>query len=476
VAEGFDLMDSVEQARVTAAGLAAIREQMLVPVSFPAEVVAAAEVAAAATLAAATDPPRVDLTGVGFVTLDPATSMDLDQAFWIDREGDTLVLRYAIADVPAFAVSGGVIEAEAWKRGETIYLPDGKAGVYPAVLSEGAASLLPDGRRPAIVLSVTLDADGQATLRSVERAVIASRAKLAYETATSAVLPAGFDEFARRVTYAEDARGASRVQFPEQDVVPDDARPGCYRLQLRTASPIEDANAAMSLSANLALADAMFKAGTGLFRVMDAPDGHDVAGLHHVANALGISWPATESLLDMQKRLDATKPHHQAMLLAIRRAGGGASYEPLTAGVTPWHAAMAATYAHTTAPLRRLADRYVLEAGLAISARQPIPSSVTAAFSTLHDVMEAAEQKASKVDHAVIELLEAVTLSSQVGQPFRAVVIDTDKYGAKIQLLDEPVIVKLDADHLDPGQQVVVTLLSADPVARKTEFRLARRL
>lgn len=462
-----------DEASVVAAGLAAIREQMHVPGSFPAEVEEAATLAAASTLTQMTDPPRTDMTAVGFVTLDPASSTDLDQAFWIDVEGDVLVLRYAIADVPAFAVSGGVIEAEAWKRGETIYLPDAKSGVYPSSLSEGAASLLPDGKRPAIVLSVALDSSGHVTLRSVERAVIASRAKLAYETATSAVLPAGFDEFARRVTAAEDLRGASRVQLPEQNVVPDPGKPGCYRLQLRTASPIENANAAMSLAANVAIADAMFTAETGLFRVMEAPDAHDVQGLHHVANALGVRWHASETLLDLQRRLDPAHAHEQAMLLAIRRAGGGASYEPFTPGVTPWHAAMAATYAHTTAPLRRLADRYVLEAGLAISAGRPVPASVTTAFAALHEVMQASDQKASKVDHAVIELLEAVTLSSRVGEQFRAVVIDNDHYGAKIQLLDEPVIAKVDANHLDPGQQVSVTLVAADPVSRRTTFTLA---
>ena len=466
---------SFDEPAVVAAGLAAIREQMQVPGSFPAEVEEAAAQAAATTLSTQTDPPRTDMTDVGFVTLDPATSTDLDQAFWIDTEGDVLVLRYAIADVPAFVVSGGVIEAEAWRRGETIYLPDAKAGVYPSSLSEAAASLLPDGKRPAIVVSVTLDREGQATLRSVDRAIIASRAKLAYETATSSILPPGFDEFSKRVTNAEDRRGASRVQFPEQDVIADPDRPGCYRLQLRTALPIEDSNAAMSLAANLAVAEAMLKAGTGLFRVMDAPDDKDVQGLHHIANALGIVWPATEPLLDLQRRLDPAKPHHQAMLLAIRRAGGGASYEPLTPGIVPWHAAMAATYAHTTAPLRRLADRYVLEAALAISAARPVPASVTTAFSKLHDVMEASEQKASKVDHAVIELLEAVTLASHVGEQFRAVVIDNDHYGAKIQLLDEPVIAKVDADHLDPGAQIDVTLVSADPVARRTTFEFTKR-
>ena len=60
-------------------------------------------------------------------------------------------------------------------------------------------------------------------------------------------------------------------------------------------------------------------------------------------------------------------------MLAIRRAGDGASYVPFRDGAVPWHAAMAATYAHATAPLRRLADRYVVRAALAIANGQRVP-------------------------------------------------------------------------------------------------------
>ena len=78
-------------------GLAAIRAQYKVPASFPAAVLVAAEEAARR---APTE--HVDRTSIPFVTLDPASSTDLDQAFAIERSGHDLLLRYAIADIAWF--------------------------------------------------------------------------------------------------------------------------------------------------------------------------------------------------------------------------------------------------------------------------------------------------------------------------------------------------------------------------------------
>src|SRR5688572_26008502 len=130
-------------------GLAAIREQFQIPNSFPEPVLAAAD------LAAARKPSdHVDRTDLPFVTLDPASSTDLDQAFAIERSGSDLLLRYAIADVAWFVDDGDPLDVEAWVRGQTLYLPDGKSSLYPPVLSEGAASLLPDVDRPAVIFTV----------------------------------------------------------------------------------------------------------------------------------------------------------------------------------------------------------------------------------------------------------------------------------------------------------------------------------
>jgi exoribonuclease R len=447
-------------------GLALIRQQFQLPTAFPPEVEAEAAEAASLPL---TD--HADATNVPFVTLDPASSRDLDQAFAIEAAGPDLLLHYAIADVGWFVADGGAMDREAWVRGTSFYLPDGKVPLYPPALGDGAASLLSDGDRPAVIFTVRVDPAGEARLDGAHRALIRSRAKLAYETATEADLPTGFAELTRRVEAAELARGAARVEPPEQEVVKDDR--GCFRLQLRPQSWAEQKNAALSLATNLAVADVLLRARTGLFRTMAEPQEWAVRRLRHTAKALGISWTKAEELQALERRLDPAAPADASMMMAIRRASQSAGYEPFRDGATPWHAAVAAPYADVTAPLRRLADRYVVEATLAVANGQAVPDAAQAAFEKLPDVMQKADALSGQIARAVIDLAEAVTIEDREGQTFAAVVTDIDQRGARIQLGDPPVVARLKADGFKPGDEIMVTLDKADPADRRVEFSIA---
>lgn len=446
-----------------AEGLAEIRAQFKVPEGFPPEVESAAA-------AAAQRPPseHADWTDRNFVTLDPASSTDLDQAFAIEQAGADILLHYAIADVAWFVADGDPIDVEAWKRGVTNYLPGGKASLYPKALSEQAASLLPDGPRPSVVLTVRVAPDGEVSLDAATRAVIRSRAKLAYTAVRDEDLPAGFADLAARMEVAEDRRGATRVDPPEQEVERDED--GRLTLRFRPYSLSETRNAAMSLAANIAVAHAMLAAGTGLFRVMAPPDDFAEDRLRRTARAFRIDWPGEMPLGQFEKRLDPATPAQAAMMLAIRRAGQGASYAPYTPGETPWHAPMAATYAHATAPLRRLADRYVLRAVLSVANGGPVEDAVTAAFERLPDVMRKAEARAGQVERAVIELAEAALLAGQEGTIFPAIVTDLGESGARIQLRDLPVVARTAAHGVVPGAKIAVRLKAADPARRTLEF------
>lgn len=449
--------------RALDAGLQRIREQFHVPSGFGPEIALAAVQAARRVPGA----DHVDRTDRPFVTLDPAGSTDLDQAFAMEAAGDHVVLHYAIADVGFFVRPGDALDREAWARGLTIYLPDERARLYPAALSEGAASLLPDGPRPAVVFTVRVAEDGTSRLDGVERALVHSRAKLAYDSVRPDELPPEFPELARRITAAEERRGAPRVEFPEQELELVDGR-WVLRFDPRLAS--EDDNAGMSLATNLAVADAMLGAQTGLFRVMAEPTAGAVERLRRTARAFGLTWPADSSLADFQRSLSTHDPRSAAFLIAVRRAGGGASYESYQDGVRPWHAAMAATYAHATAPLRRLADRYVVEATLAIANGRPVADEVAAAFTELPAAMQRAEQRANTVDRAVIDLAEAVLLAGREHEVFDAVVVDEDQRGAVIQLVEPAVLARVSAKRVDPGDDVRVRLERADPVARTIDF------
>ena len=447
-------------------GLAAIRRQFQVPETFPAEVLAAAE---DAVLRPPTD--HVDRTGERFVTLDPASSTDLDQAFAIERSGKDLLLHYAIADVAWFVDDGGPIDMEAWRRGTTIYLPDGKSGLYPPILSEGAASLLPGGPRPAVIFTVRVDPDGAVRLEGAERAIIRNSAKLAYESAAPAELPPDFGELARRIEAAEARRGAARVDPPEQEVVP--LGEGRYELAFRPMTRCEQNNAALSLAANLAIADALIAHRTGLFRIMGEPDKRAIRRLRLTAKALGLDWPQQAKLEDYERTLDHTDPKQAAFMLAIRRAGPPAAYQPYIQGVRPWHSAMAASYAHATAPLRRLADRYVVQTTLAVANGRPVPEAASQAFAKLPPVMARADERSGQIQRAAVDLAETVMLHGHEGESLSSVITDIDQRGARIQLCRYPVVARVDAQGAEIGDDLQVKLVSADPDRRELRFTRA---
>jgi exoribonuclease R len=447
------------------AGLRRIRSQFHVPDGFPAAVLAAADDAAGKGVGS----DHVDRTDVEFVTLDPEEATDLDQAFAISRDGDDIVLQYAIADVGHFVAPGGPLDEEAWKRGLTVYLPDEKAPLYPPGLSERAASLLPDGPKPAVNFIVRVAEDGAVRLAGAERAVIRSRAKLAYDDARVAQLPPAFDELAVRIVRAERARDAPRVEFPDQAI--ERGADGRLQLVFHQRLESEDRNAAMSLATNLAVADALLEAKTGLFRVMAEPTERAVARLRYSARAFGLVWPPELSLLEFQRTLPAGDPRTAAFLIAVRRAGGGASYQPYVDGSKPWHAAMAATYTHATAPLRRLADRYVIEAALAVANGRAVPGHVAEAFEQLPKAMERGETKSRQVDAAVLDLAEAVVLAPRVGEFFDGVIVDEDRRGAMVQLTDPAVLARITARRVDPGDDVRVQLVDVDLEQRVVVLR-----
>ncbi len=444
-------------------GLAALRVRFKVPEGFPPEVVAAAQAAAQRAPS-----EHVDGTERPFVTLDPASSTDLDQAFAIEASGGDLLLHYAIADVSWFVRDGDLLDVEAWKRGATLYLPDGKASLYPRELSEGAASLLPSGPRPAVVFTVRVDPDGEASLDGAERAIIRSVAKLGYGRVTAAELPAGFAELAERVRAAEARRGASRVDPPEQEVARlDDGR---LQLRFRPRTQAEDQNAALSLATNLAIAQVLLAHRTGLFRVMPEPDARAVGRLRQTARAFGLEWPEMASLAQYELTLDPGEAKQAAFMMAIRRASTAASYVPYTPGEIPWHAAMAATYAHATAPLRRLADRYVVDTVLAIANGRPAPTAATLAFAKLPKVMARADNQAGQIERVVIDMAEAAMLRGQIGEAFEAVVTDIDERGARMQLCELPVVARVTAHKVEVGERLVVRLTAADPAQGTAQF------
>jgi exoribonuclease R len=449
--------------------LAELRAEFKVPESFPPEVEAAA--ARAATAWSRDD--RSDATDVALVTLDPAGSQDLDQAFLLERVNSGIRLHYAIADVAAFVEPDRPIDVEAHVRGETLYLPDGRVPLHPPTLSEAAASLLPGQDRPAVLWRLDLDADGQPTNVDVRRAVVRSRAQLDYESfqQSGGDLYPLLEDFGRLRQERARTRGAVSLPEPEQQV---NGEGSDWTLSFRAPLPVEDWNAQMSLLTGMSAAHVMLNAGVGLLRTMPPPSSHTVASLRRSALALGIDWPDGAAYADVIGALDPRQPAQAALVRLAAVLFRGAGYVAFD-GKPPestTHSAVAAPYAHATAPLRRLADRYVSECCLASLAGREVPAWVREALPKLPAEMAEADRRAHAIDRAVVDLAEALVLEGKQGEVLRGVVVEPGPKG-EVQLRDPAVRARLSGDNLPLGEEVGVRIDQLDVAKRLVTFALA---
>ncbi len=458
-------------------GIAKIQAEMGVSPEFPAVVRAAAERAAAAPRL-----PDLDRTDLPLVTIDPESALDLDQALHLERDGDGYTVYYAIADLAAFIIPGDPIDAEAHRRGETLYAADSKIPLHPKEISEDAGSLLPDRVRPALLWQVSLDAAGAQTAVSVRRALVRSRRKLSYES-VQAEIDAGSSaevfqllrEIGELRLQQEAERGGVSLPLPEQEI---DIEGDHWRLEFRSQAPVEQWNAQISLLTGMAAASLMVEARVGLLRTLPPPDPRDVRRLHRTAHALQIEWPDGLAYPDFVRSLDPTLPRHAAMVVACTRLLRGSGYAGFDGELPaqPEQSAIASTYAHVTAPLRRLGDRYAGEICVALSAGTAVPGWVLEKLAELPDTLRDSGRRAHQYENAVLNLVECALLSGRVGETFDAVVVDVDpKDRTRGDLsIAEPAIEAAvsSTTELPLGDDVRVTLASADVESRKVRFEL----
>lgn len=443
-------------------------------------------------------PAGPDLRDVPFLTIDPPGSMDLDQALALERRiGGGYRLRYAIADVAAFVPPGGAIDREARARVVTIYLPDRRAPLHPPALSEGVASLLPGEDRQAVVWTIDLDAAAMPTSVRVERAMVRSRRRFTYEEVQVAIDAGAADEpllllrdVGRLREEAEVARGGVSLPLPDQQVVEVEGR---YHLTFRAPLPTEGWNAQLSLLAGLSAAQLMLDHGVGVLRTLPPPRDDTVTALRNAARALQVAWPDGAGYPDLIRSLDPSQPTHAALLTQAARlfrgagylafddddddgsgGGGGGRRIARPTGDEAVHAAVAAPYAHVTAPLRRLVDRFGNELVLAHCAGlEPAPWA-REALAELPELMARGRHRENAADGMALDLVEAAVLGGCVGTEVDGVVMSTGKGHASVQVREPAVVASVDGDGLVAGAEVRLRVAGADVAARKVSFQVVQ--
>lgn len=437
---------------------------------FPPEALAEAEETAS------TPPPgdAQDLTGLPFVTIDPPGAKDLDQAMLLESgrgaagrgpEGAAYTVSYAIADVGHVVPPGGSLDGEARKRGQTIYLPDRKIPLHPPALSEGAASLLPDKDTAAYVFTIGLDGAGAVIGATLERAVVRSIAQLDYESSQRQIGAGLHESIALLPTIGallkdqEGLRGGADLPIPDQEVTED------FALRFRPRREIEDHNAQISLLAGRVAAQAMVEGGRGILRTLPAPASDAVEGFLATARRFGVEVAPEDTYQAVLDRLDPEQPAHLAVLYASPMLFRGAGYTLIEEGQAPeerTQAAVGAPYAHTTAPLRRLVDRYVLAIAEAfLNDREP-PAWALDGLEGLPEIMGESDRRTRAAENAAVEATEAIAVAGRIGEEFEGVLVEVrsgDKPRAEVQITEPALLIDLNAEVAgSPGDPIRVRL------------------
>ena len=150
---------------------------------------------------------------------------------------------------------------------------------------------------------------------------------------------------------------------------------------------------------------------------MPAPDPRAIEKLKVAAATLGVPWPDGASAGRVIGAVDGNDPRGGAFLGHAAELMRGAGYAAFDGDLPAQreHGGVAGPYAHVTAPLRRLADRYATEVCIALFAGVDVPQWTRDALPKLPQVMTTTDRVANTAERGAVDLAEAVLLAGPCG-------------------------------------------------------------
>jgi ribonuclease R len=484
------------------------------PVEFPAEALAQAE-----ALPEGLDPGelarRVDLRGHPFLSIDPATARDFDDAICVaeaERGGERLWV--AIADVSHYVAEGSPIDFEALRRGNSVYFPERAIPMLPERLSGDLCSLRPGVDRLAMVVELEIDRSGQVARRGFYPAAIRSRARLDYDTAARLMEESAatgeveqqlrlLARVSRRLSERRFAAGSIDFDLPSAEIVlGDERRPVDIVEAPRTLAhrAVEET----MLAANKAVAETLEASGSAaLYRNHEPPAPGDVEALEELLGALGLlarrrsgSIAPREIARALQEA--AGRPEQRLVNQVALRSMRQACYQADNRG----HFALAFPhYTHFTSPIRRYADLVVHRSLKALIDGRGEAGRGTRRLERVRSVAARVswqERVAMEAEREMIDLKKCAFMAPRVGEEFDATVTGVARQGLYVTLDDYFVdglvhvstllgyfelherafalVARSSGERFRLGDRLCVRLDSVDRVQAHIDFSITHRL
>jgi VacB/RNase II family 3'-5' exoribonuclease len=446
---------------------------------------AAIEQARSASPGTSHDPAVRDQRDLVWASVDNDDSRDLDQlSVGESLGGGRTKLLVAIADVDVLVPAGSPSDEHAMANTTSVYTPAEVFPMLPERLSTDLTSLGENDERLAVVVEMTVDAEGEVTASEIYRALVLNKAKLTYNALGAwlqnegplpahAAAVAGLgdvlklqDVAAQAMRQRRHAKGALTLDTLQAHAVfAGDAITGLEAdSKNRAKEMIED----LMIAANAATAAMLEAKGFAwIRRVLGVPRRWD--RIVALAATFGERLPGTPdaAALDafLQKRRQADALRFPDLSLSVVKMLGSGEYAVEPPGTVPaGHFGLAVTgYTHSTAPNRRFPDlltQRLVKAAIA-GGRPPYDRERLIALAA-HCTTQ--EDQAAKVERHVRKSAAALFLQSRVGERFHAIVTGASDKGTWVRTVGTPVegrVVK-GAGGLDVGDTVDVRLVDTD--------------
>jgi ribonuclease R len=435
-------------------------------VSFPQEALSQAEIVDEIP---SLDVARQDLRHVPTVTVDAASTRDLDDAISVlpaDADGAVRLL-VSIADVSAWVTPNTPLDREAFRRSTSVYLPDRVLPMLPPSLSEERLSLLPEHERACLTVELRITPEGDVSAVDVYRSLIRSWARLTYEEAAAyldeGILPDELSSLSEmlgwcrtawaRLSMARGRRGGVNLAREEARVGIDSQTGRATVLSPFAMTSAHEMIERFMVAANEAVARWLADRGVPApFRVHDEPALPAVRRLSSVASNFGyqpgFGSHLTPLALAAFERQISRAPAAPAILAVLGKTLGRARY-----AVQPsLHFGLATErYLHFTSPIRRYADLLVHRAVTDyLDGHRPVdprPAELEARCA----VMNERGGRAAKAEMHARQAVSARFMASKIGEVFEANVVGVLPQGLRVQLRGSLVVGWLPADALPDG-------------------------
>lgn len=460
---------------------------------------------------------REDWRDVPFITIDPATAKDHDDAVYAEPDADPdnaggYHVRVAIADVAAYITPDSALDREAYLRGNSVYFPDRVVPMLPERISNNLCSLREGKNRPALAVVMTFGPDGHKKRHSFHRVTIRSAAKLAYEQAQAAIDGTIDDKTGPLLetvlkplwaAYAVMQKGRDKrrpldLDLPERKIELDD-KGMVSAIQVPERMDAHKLIEEMMIAANVAAAETLEQNSTPLlYRVHDVPGREKLIALREFLAALNLNFAKSE----------AVRPHHFNEVLGkarqsnqveqvsqmVLRSQSQAEYSAENYG----HFGLNLDrYAHFTSPIRRYADLIVHRALIAALGLgdDGLTDDQISKLSGIGEHISLTERRAMSAERETSDRLMAFFLSEKIGAKFFGTVAGVTKSGLFVRLketgadgfvpastigkdyyryveAEQAMIGERTGESFRLGDQLEVRLLEAAPLAGGLRFEI----